>query len=105
MPGARLPPLHFVSTCQAESRLLLTVQVDNGYVGAGNDTSLAHYKPQSSSTASDDSDTTLKCEGSQGSLEMKATAALDRLGGWVFRLVGVFDADGVVCTTESSLVS
>ena len=105
MPGARLPPLHGVSSCQAQGRKLRTVQVDNGYVGAGDDTSLAHHKPQSSSPASHDSHTTLKCEGSQGSLEMKATAALDRPGGWVFRLVGVFDANGIVCTTEGSLVS
>lgn len=89
---------------QAQDGKLLTVQVDNGYVGAGDDTSLAHYKSQSSSPASDDSDTALQCEGSQGSLEMKATATLDRLGGWVLRLVGVFDADGIVCTTVRSLV-
>ena len=35
---------------------------------------------------------------------MKATAALDRLGRWVLRLVRMFNANGVVGTTESSLV-
>ena len=36
---------------------------------------------------------------------MKSTTALDRLGRWVLGLVGVFDANGIVCTTEGTLVS
>ena len=104
MPGARLPPLHVVNRYPSQSRKVLTVQVDNGYVGAGDDASLAHDKPQSSSAASDDSHTTLECKGSQRSLEMKPSAALDRLGGWVVSIVGMFDANGVEGTTESTLV-
>lgn len=93
-----------MSNCQSQSRRILTVQVNNGYVGAGDDTSLAHDKPQSSSPASHDSHTTLKCKGSQCSFEMEATTALDRLGRWVLRLVRMFNANGVIGTTESSLV-
>ena len=36
---------------------------------------------------------------------MKATAALDRLRRWVFRLIGVFNDYGVVGSTKSSFVS
>lgn len=104
MPGAHLHPLHTVSNCQSQRRRILTVQVDNGYVGAGDDTSLAHHQPQPSSSASHNSHTALKGEGSQCSLEMKATAALDRFGRWELRLIGVLNANGVVGTTESSLV-
>ena len=104
MPGARLPPLHVVSNFQSSRRKLPTVQVDDSDISSGDNTSLAHNKPQPSSPASDDSYTTLQCEGSQCSLEMKATAALDRFGGWVFRLIRVFDANGIVGTTKSPLV-
>ncbi len=94
----------WLATASAKARKVLTVQVDNGYVGAGDDTSLAHDKSQSPSSARHDSHTTLECEGSQCSLEMKPTAALDGLGGWMLRLIGVFDTNGIVCTTEGSLV-
>ena len=104
MPGAHLPPLHTVSDCHSQCGKVLTVQIDNGYVGAGDDAGLAHDKPQPSSPASHDSHTTLECEGSQCSLEMKPTAALDRLGRWVFGFVGVFNANGIVGTAERSLV-
>lgn len=104
MPGDRLPPLHHVSGCQWQGRKVLTVQVDNGYVGAGDDASLAHDKAQSSSPAGYDSHTTLKRKGSQCSLEMKPTAALNGLGRWVVRLVRVFNANGLIGTTERSLV-
>ncbi len=104
MPGARLHPLQNFSKCHCQSTKVLTIQVDNGYVGSGDDTSLAHDKSQSSSPASHDSHATLQRKGSQCSLEMKPAAALDRLGRWVFRLIGVFNANGIVGTTESSLV-
>ena len=35
---------------------------------------------------------------------MKPSAALDRFGRWVLVFFGMFNADGVVGTTESSLV-
>lgn len=105
MPAARLHPLHTVSHWPSQCRKVLTVQVDNSYVGAGDDASLAHDKTQSSSSAGHNSHPVLKCEGSQCSLEMKPTAALNRLVRRVFGLVGVLNANGVVCTTESSLVS
>ena len=35
---------------------------------------------------------------------MQATATLDRLGRWVLGLVGVFNANAIVGTTEGSLV-
>ena len=104
MPGARLPPLYIVNSCRSPSREVLTVQVDNGYVGAGDDASLAHDEPQSSSAASDNGHTTLECKGSQRPLEMKPSATLDRLGGWVISVIGMFDANGVEGTAESSLV-
>ena len=104
VPGARLPPLYVVNSCRSPRREVLTVQVDNGDVAAGDDASLAHDKPQSSSAASDYSHTTLECKGSQRSLEMKPSATLNRLGGWVVSIVGMFDANGVEGTTESSLV-
>lgn len=85
--------------------MVLTVQVDNGYVGTGDDASLAHDKPQPASAASHNGDTTLECEGSQCPLEMKPSAALYRLGRWVFRVIGMFNANGVEGTTESSLMS
>lgn len=85
--------------------MVLTIQVDNGYVGTGDDASLAHDKPQPSSAASHNGHTTLECEGSQCPLEMKTSAALYRLGRWVFRVIRMFDADGVEGTTESSLMS
>ena len=101
VPGARLPPLY---SCRSPRREVLTVQVNNGDVAAGDDASLAHDKPQSSSAASDYSHTTLECKGSQRSLKMKPSATLNRLGGWVVSIVGMFDANGVESTTESSLV-
>lgn len=104
MPAACLPPLRVFSECLSQRKHVLTVQVDNGYVGAGDDASLAHNKPQTSSPASHNSNATLKCEGGQCSLEMKATATLNRHGRWVLRLFRVFNADGIVGTTESSLV-
>lgn len=36
---------------------------------------------------------------------MKASAALDRFGGWELVLIGMFNANGVVGPAESSLVS
>lgn len=36
---------------------------------------------------------------------MKPAAALDRLAWRVLGFIGVFNANGVVCTTESSLVT
>ena len=35
---------------------------------------------------------------------MKPSATLDRLGGWVVSIVGMFDANGVEGTAESSFV-
>lgn len=80
-----------------------TVEVDKGDICSGNDQCLCHDQTETSGATSDKSGLAFEREGSEGSLEVEASTALDGLLlGHSLLIEG--DLDRVVCSGERTNV-